>query len=205
MEGGPQNRKQCLGSEHTTSLIRTSCRPFRRENPTGFLQRAEVFLNPFGLCASSADWRITSIDWRTLPSSSLNHRIRKVGVRPRLGFCFFPILKAEMGFSSLINCASHHHQNLHGSPSAKSGELCSTPRKVPSPGLQTVRETLLSLHLCWAFPPNPKVMMQVLFSSWICLAGSGSYLSLFPLHFTCGFKCTVAKILFHTEETRQYF
>lgn len=140
-----------------------------------------------------------------IPSSSLNHRIRKVGVRPLLGFCFFPILKAEMGCSSLINCASHHHQNLHGSPSAKSGELCSTPRKLPSPGLQTVRETLLSLHLCWAFPPNPKVMMQVLFSSWICLAGSDSYLSLFPLHFTCGFKCTVAKILFHTEETRQYF
>lgn len=47
------------------------------------------------------------IEELSLPSSSLNHRIRKVGVRPLLGFCFFPTLKAEMGCSSLINSVSH--------------------------------------------------------------------------------------------------
>lgn len=43
MEGEPQNGKQCLGSEHATSLIRTSSRPFRRENLTGFLQEQKCF------------------------------------------------------------------------------------------------------------------------------------------------------------------
>lgn len=45
-----------------------------------------------------------------------------------------------------------------------------------------------SLHLHWTFPPNPKLLIKVFFSFWIWLAGSGSYLLLFALHFTCGFK-----------------
>lgn len=126
-----------------------------RENPTGFLQRAEGFLYPFGLCAHSAEWKITSIDWRTLPSSSLNHRIRKVGVRFLLGFCFLPVLKAGIGCSSLISSVSHASKICMVPLLSKVGTSVLPPERYPVLGCKhSEKQSITSLVL--SLPTQPQ-------------------------------------------------
>lgn len=109
-----------------------------------------------------------------------------------LFFFFLPhfktaVSKTETGCSSLINSISCATKICMVTLQPKAGTSVLPPENTQS-WAKDIQGNNPSLHLHWTFPPNPKLLIKVFFSFWIWLAGSGSYLLLFALHFTCGFK-----------------
>lgn len=177
----------------------TSSRPLGRWNLAAILrtvlqasyEKQECF-SALSACASVLliEKSLLLIEELSLPSSNLSHRISgKVGFR----LFFFPsplwttVSKTNTGCSSLINSISRAMKICVVTLQPKAGASVLPPESTQS-WVADIQGNNPSLHLHWTFPPNSTLLIQVFFSFWIWLAGSGSYLLLFALHFTCDFK-----------------